>query len=551
MTAVLAARPIPSEKVWGAHRDRLAVVYVRQSTLQQLVRHQESTRLQYGLVDRALGLGWPRSQVVVIDDDLGKSGTTAAGRPGFQRLVAEVGLNHVGLVLGVEMSRLARSCRDWHQLLEICGLFGTLIGDLDGIYDPTDYNDRLLLGLKGTLSEAELHVLKQRMLAGKRAKAERGELGMTVPMGYARRPSGEVILDPDEQARATIALVFAQFERRGTINGVLQYLVRHQIQLPHRVRLGLRQGDLDWRRPNRTTLSNLLHHPIYAGAYAYGRRPMDPRRQQPGCPATGRRVATPEECAVLLQDRLPAYISWAQFERNQAQLAANQTAHLGPVRAGPSLLSGLAICGRCGLRMTAVYTNSGGRLRYDCSRMAVDYGEPRCQSLVGQVLDDWASAQVLRALEPAALEISLRVAADLEGERQHLRQHWRQRLERARYQVERAARQYQAVEPEHRLVARTLERQWEEALATEAALQADYARFQAEQPPVLTADERATIRRLATDIPTLWHASTTTAADRQAIVRQLVERVVVTVQGESERVDAQIHWFGGSVNFSV
>ena len=545
MSETTRAWPMPSEKVQGQHRDRLAVVYVRQSTLQQLVRHQESTRLQYGLVDRALGLGWPRAQVLVIDDDQGKSGTTAAGRPGFQRLVAEVGLNHVGLVLGVEMSRLARSCRDWHQLLEICGLFGTLIGDLDGIYDPTDYNDRLLLGLKGTLSEAELHVLKQRMMAGKRAKAERGELGMTVPMGYVRRPSGEVIFDPDEQARATIALIFEQFERCGTINGVLQYLVRHQIQLPHRVRVGLRQGDLDWRRPNRTTLSNLLHHPIYAGAYAYGRRPTDPRRQQPGRPATGRRVATPEECAVLLKDRLPAYISWAQFERNQAQLAANQATGLGPIRSGPSLLSGLILCGRCGLRMAAMYNGCGGRLRYACSRMAIDYGESFCQSLVGQVVEDWVSAQVLRALEPAALEISLRVAADLEGERHHLHQHWQQRVERAQYQVERAARQYQAVEPEHRLVARTLERQWEEALATEVALQADYARFQAEQPAALTAEERAAIQRLATEIPALWHAPTTTAADRQAIVRQLVERVVVTVRGESERVDAQIHWFGG------
>lgn len=545
MSETTRAWPMSSEKVQGHHRDRLAVVYVRQSTLQQLVRHQESTRLQYGLVDRALGLGWPRAQVLVIDDDLGKSGTSAAGRPGFQRLVAEVGLNHVGLVLGVEMSRLARSCRDWHQLLEICGLFGTLIGDLDGIYDPTDYNDRLLLGLKGTLSEAELHVLKQRMLAGKRAKAARGELGIPVPMGYVRRPSGEVIRDPDQQAQATIALIFEQFERCGTINGVLQYLVRHQIQLPHRVRVGLRQGDLDWRRPNRTTLSNVLHHPIYAGAYVYGRRPTDPRRQQPGRPATGRRVAAPADCAVLLQDRVPAYISWAQFERHQAQLAANQTAHLGPVRSGPSLLSGLVICGRCGLRMAAVYTSSSNRLRYDCSRMAVDYGELRCQSLVGQVLDEWVSAQVLRALEPAALEISLRVAADLEGERQHLHRHWQQRLERAHYQVERAARQYQAVEPEHRLVARTLERQWEEALTAEVALQADYARFQAEQPPVLTAEERAAIRRLATEIPVLWQAPTTTAADRQAIVRQLVERVVVTVCGESEQVDAQIHWFGG------
>jgi hypothetical protein len=248
---------------------------------------------------------------------------------------------------------------------------------------------------------------------------------------------------------------------------------------------------------------------------------------------------------VLLQDRLPAYISWAQFERNQAQLAANQATGLGPIRSGPSLLSGLILCGRCGLRMAAMYNGSGGRLRYACSQMAVNYGESFCQSLVGQVVEDWVSAQVLRALEPAALEISLRVAADLEDERHHLHRHWQQRVERARYQVERAARQYQAVEPEHRLVACTLERQWEEALAAEVALQADYARFQAEQPAALTAEERAAIQRLTTAIPALWHAPTTTAADRQAIVRHLVERVVVTVQGESERVDAQIHGFGG------
>ena len=264
MTEMIAAIAWTNDKIQGHHRDRLAVVYVRQSTLQQVSRHQESTRLQYGLVERALQLGWPRAQVLVIDDDLGKSGTTAVGRPGFQRLVAEVSLGHVGLVLGVEMSRLARSCRDWHQWLEVCGLFGTLLGDLDGIYDPSNYNDRLLLGLKGTMSEAELHVLKQRLLAGKRAKAERGELGMAVPMGYVRRPAGEVIKDPDAQVQATLQLIFDQFARCGTVNGVLRYRVRHQIQLPHRVRCGPNQGELEWHRPNRVTLSNLLHPPIYA-----------------------------------------------------------------------------------------------------------------------------------------------------------------------------------------------------------------------------------------------------------------------------------------------
>lgn len=545
MNATIAAPLRRSEKIQGYHRDRSAVVYVRQSTLQQIERHQESTRLQYGLVERALELGWVRSQVQVIDDDLGKSGRTAEGRLGFQRLVSEVSLNHVGIVLGIEMSRLARSCRDWYQLLEVCGLFGTLIGDLDGIYDPSDYNDRLLLGLKGTMSEAELHVLKQRMLAGKRAKAERGELGMPVPMGYIRRPSSEVIKDPDEQVQNTVALIFAQFERQGTINGVLKYLVAQRIELPHRIRSGSGKGDLEWHRPNRVTLSNLLHNPIYAGAYVYGRRPMDPRRQQPGRPATGKRVAKPEEWAVVLKDRLPAYISWAQFERNRRQLEANTAQGLGAIRHGPSLLSGLVICGRCGLRLSAMYHNNGSTLRYECNRMAIEYGEARCQSLVGNVLDELVAEQVLRALEPAALEISLKVAEDVEAERAQLHHHWQQRLERARYQVERAARQYQAVESEHRLVARTLERQWEEALATEVALKADYDRFLAEQPAVLSAEERAAIRRLANDIPALWRAATTTAADRQAIIRQLVERVIVTVRGSSEQVDVQIHWVGG------
>src|ERR671937_2071889 len=253
--------PGVSSKILGHHRDRLAVVYVRQSTLQQLERHQESTRLQYGLVDHALALGWAQQRVLVIDEDLGKSGTTAEGRPGFQRLVAAVSLAHVGIVFGLDISRLARSNRDWHHLLEVCALFGTLIGDLDGIYDPRDYNDRLLLGLKGTMSEAEGHVLKQRMLAGKRAKAQRGELGMQLPMGYLRRLSGDVVKDPDEQAQAVIQLIFEQFERQTTIGGVLRYCVRHGIRLPYRLASGPAKGELDWPRPTRPTLRSLLHHP--------------------------------------------------------------------------------------------------------------------------------------------------------------------------------------------------------------------------------------------------------------------------------------------------
>jgi DNA invertase Pin-like site-specific DNA recombinase len=546
MSTVTASRARQlSDKIGGAHLERLALVYVRQSTLQQLERHQESTRLQYGLVERAWGLGWERNRIEVIDEDQGKSGTTAEGRAGFQRLVSEVTLDHVGIVLGVEMSRLARSCRDWYQLLEVCGLFGTLIADLDGVYDPADYNDRLLLGLKGTMSEAELHVLKQRMLAGKRAKAARGELGMRLPIGYVRRPSGEVVKDPDEQAQAVVALIFEQFARCGTINGVLQYLARHRIELPCRSYSGHDRGELQWHAPNRVTLSNLLHNPIYAGAYVYGRRPTDPRRRQPGRPGTGRLVAAPGEWPVLIKDRLPAYISWAQFEANLRQIQANAANDKGVIRRGSSLLAGLVVCGRCGLRMATQYRNNGHDLRYCCSSMAVSYGHEPCQSLVGRTLDEWVGQQVLSALEPAALEVSLKAIEDVQAERARLHLHWQQRLERARYEAERAQRQFNAVEPENRLVARTLERQWEAALQAQDQLQADYARFDAEQPCTLNEAEREAIRRLASDIPALWHAPTTTPADRQAIIRQLIERVVVTVQGQSERFDVQLHWVGG------
>jgi DNA invertase Pin-like site-specific DNA recombinase len=550
MSATLSpvGRPAPSVvcgKIQSSHLKRLAVVYVRQSTLQQVERHQESTRLQYALKDRAIELGWSPAQVLVIDEDLGRSGASAEGRPGFQRLVAEVGLDHIGIVLGIEISRLARSSRDWYQLLEVCALFSTLIGDGDGLYDPQTYNDRLLLGLKGTMSEAELHILKQRMLEGKRAKARRGELKTLLPMGYLRDLAGNVIKDPDAQARGVIETIFVQFERRGTLNGVLRYLVEHQLELPYRVISGPQTGQLQWRRPNRVTLSNLLHNPIYAGAYVYGRRPTDPRRRQPGRPSTGRMVAGPEQWQVLLKDRLPAYISWTQYEANLRQLAANTAQAGGVVRQGPSLLSGRLVCGRCGLTMATQYTNNGTGLRYVCSREAVDYGAPLCQSLSGASLDALITRLVLDALEPAALEISLQVAEDLEGERARHHAEWQQRLERAHYEAERAARQYQAVEPEHRLVARTLEAHWEAALTAEAQLQAHYTRFQASEPRTLSEAERARIRQLAADIPALWKAPTTTPAERQAILRQLLERVIVTIIDDSEHVGVEVHWVGG------
>ena len=297
--------------------ERTAIVYVRQSTPQQVADHQESTARQYALADRAVALGWPRPLVCVIDDDLGKSGQSIEGRPGFQRLLAEVALDRVGLVLGLEMSRLARSCKDWHQLLELCARFRVLLADADGVYDPTEYADRLMLGLTGMMSEAELHVLKGRMHQGKLNKARRGELVVAVPVGYLKRPSGEVTFDPDEQVQAVVRLIFDQFDVRGTVHGVLRYLIAHDIRMPVRVQAGPARGQLEWRPPSRETIRQVLRHPIYAGAYRYGHRPTDARRQRPGHPKSGRGSGlAAEDCQVFLKDRFPAYISWERAIRS-------------------------------------------------------------------------------------------------------------------------------------------------------------------------------------------------------------------------------------------
>jgi DNA invertase Pin-like site-specific DNA recombinase len=544
------ALPLASTKVRDGHWQRKAVVYIRQSTPQQVVEHRESADRQYGLVHRAALLGWSPDRVEVIDEDQGRSGQTAAGRLGFQYLLAEVGLDHVGIIFGLEMSRLARSNKDWHQLLELCAIFRTLLADQDGVYDPTDYNDRLLLGLKGTMSEAELHILRSRMYQGLLNKARRGEVYNHAPIGYVKLPTGEFALDPDEQVQAVVRLLFDAFDRQGTVQGLLRYLVRHAIRIPVRPHGGPHRGELEWRRPNRVTLHNLLRHPIYAGFYRWGHRALDPRRHVAGRPGTGRTVRAPEDCLVLLEGRCPAYIAPERFWANQQRLQANRAraASLGPVRQGPSLLGGLLACGRCGRRLVVQYTNAGKGLRYSCVRGVADYAEPPCQSLSGRRLDALVSGQVLLALEPAALELHLVAAAEVEQERQRLHRHWQQQRERARYQAERAARQYQAVEPENRLVARELERRWEEALAAQRRLEEDYERFCASQPPTLSAAEREQIRSLARDLPELWHAQTTTPADRQRLVRFLVERIEVGVQGESDRVDVTIQWAGGSVS---
>ncbi len=538
-----------STKLQTCHLSKRAIVYVRQSTPQQVIDHRESTERQYALVDRAVALGWSREQVIVIDEDQGQSGQSAEGRLGFQRMLAEVGLDHVGLILGLEMSRLARSCKDWHQLLELCAIFRTLLADQDGLYDPTEFNDRLLLGLKGTMSEAELHILKGRMYQGRMNKARRGELLVHAPIGYVQAPEGGFVFDPDEQAQAVVRLVFAEFCRQGTLYALLRYLAKQGIRLPVRPHSGPNRGRLEWRRPCRETLQSMLHHPIYAGAYRYAHRRQDPRKRLPGRPGTGVRFNR-SESRILLKDRFPAYISWEQYEEIQERLAQNQSRakSQGAPRSGPSLLGGLVYCGRCGQRLMVQYCGRANRLRYQCARLMQQYGEPLCLGVTGHDLNGFVVERIFKVLEPAALELSLAATSDLEQERQRLHQHWRQRLERAAQQVDRASRQYHAVEPENRLVARTLERQWESALCEHEQLRVDYESFQREQPLCLTDDQRTLIRQLAQNIPVLWHAPETTSQDRQQIVRMLLDRIEVNIEEDSERMEITLHWTGGFVS---
>ena len=542
----LEAHPSP-QKIAPVHLQRLAVVYVRQSTAQQVLRHEESTRLQYGLAGRARQLGWPEERILVIDDDLGHSAAEGEHRAGFQRLVSEVSLDHVGMILGVEISRLARSSKDWHQLLEICALFGTLIADSDGICDPADFNDRMLLGLKGTMSEAELHVIKQRMHQGKINKARRGELGFDVPTGYVRSPSGEVTFDPDEEVGQIVEFIFSKFEELLTVHALLRYLVAHDIRIGVRIRGGEGKGELQWRAPNQTTLQNMLKNPIYAGAYAYGRRRTDPRKRKPGRRSTGRTSPSSGGWHVLLKDRLPAYISWQTYEKNLRQLADNRAVAdaRGAPRDGRSLLQGLVVCGYCGARMTVNYHGSDKRYSYVCARRNTVYGGSACQCISGVPLDGFAAEKVLQALEPAALELSLEAAKNIESERGELDGLWQKRMERATYEAERAGRHYRLLEPENRLVARQLAKDWEQKLAEEKGLKEEYQRFLLSKPRLLSASERESIRRLAADIPELWSAASTTNTERKEIVRQVIEGVVVEVEGDSERVGVHIEWAGG------
>lgn len=536
----------PTSKITPSHLERLAIVYVRQSSQKQVRDNRESTERQYAFAEQAVAFGWPRDRVLTIDEDLGKSGRTTEGRNGFQRLVGEVTLNHVGMVLGLELSRLARSSKDWHSFFEMCAIFGTLITDEDGVYDGDDPNDRLLLGLKGIMSEMELHVMRNRLQHGRLNKARRGELFFSVPFGYVKLPDGKVDFDPDEQARSVVRLLFEKYDELGSVRKLLYWMVEHGIMLPIRARTGPNKGQLDWRRPSLPTLTLTLRHPMYAGAYSHGRRPKASKKGYVSGQGRAPKWLPMEEWEVLIWDRVPAYITRERYLKNLEHMKQNRSSPstMGSPRQGCALLTGLLICGHCGFRMQVQYQDNEN-LYYRCMRAHTMATENTCLNMSGNILDELVSAQVLRALEPAALELSLKAQTDLRRERERLNKHWKQKRERARYDAELAQRRYQAVDPTNRLVAATLERQWEETLERERELKEEYDRYCEQALPQLSADDEARIEALASDIPALWHSPTTTNADRKTIVRCLVERVVVTADRHDEHTAATIHWMGG------
>jgi DNA invertase Pin-like site-specific DNA recombinase len=452
VAAGLGLRPTPLD---DRHLSRLAIVSIRQSDPQQVLNHVESRERQYALVDLAAALGWPRDRILLIDEDQGNSGKTADRRTGYHRLLAEVTMDHAGLILGIEMSRVARNNKDWHHLMEMCAIFGTILADEDRFYDPRDAEDRLLLGFKGTISEYELVLMHNRLERGRLHKAKRCALILDVPCGYVKLPTGEVARDPDEPARSTVQLIFDKFDELGSCRRLYRHLVRNQIRLGMRLHRGPRRGQLEWRLPSPGTLSRMLHHPIYAGAYSYGRRRVDHRRTAASGGKLKMREVPMSEWMVLERDRLPAYITWERYEANQRRLLRNspRPGSPGVPRTGKALLTSLLVCGACGRRMYASY-RSKSTAYYGCMRRKNEGST--CCGLEAGVVDELVAEQVLRALEPATVELSLKAIQDVHRERERLHRHWKQRLERATYEAERAERQYQAVEPENRLVARSL-----------------------------------------------------------------------------------------------
>ena len=534
-----------SHKISSQHLARLAMVYVRQSTLDQVRHHHESRRRQYLLAERARALGW--KEVEVIDEDLGRSGASSAQRTGFQRLVAEVGLGRVGAVMSIEVSRLARNNRDWYHLLDLCGLMDTIIVDDEGVYDVRQPNDRLLLGLKGTLSEAELSWFRQRAQAGLLSKARRGELVLGLPVGYIKAADGRIDKHPDRRVQEAIGIVFRKFVEFGSARQVLLWLRQNEIRLPA---VSIADGrELSWRLPVYQTIIKFLKNPIYAGAYAFGRTETHTRvLEGQAHKVRGYRRAR-EQWTVLLHAHHDGYIDWEEYERNQRLLADNaQMKGLmvrGAVRRGPSLLAGLLRCGRCGRKLHVAYSGSRGQVpRYHCRGGALNHGTNFCISFGGLRVDEAIGREVVSVLTPAAIEAALKSASDVAGKHNELERAVELELEQAEYEAERARRQFDAVEPENRLVAATLESRWDAALRSVNELRTRLDALRGEPRPQHLPD-RAVLLQLAGQFDKVWHHPAADHRIRKRLVRLLIEEIIATVNEAEPSIDLVIHWKGG------
>jgi|SoiMethySBSTD1v2_1073268.scaffolds.fasta_scaffold136500_2 DNA invertase Pin-like site-specific DNA recombinase len=532
------------EKITSRHRERAAYVYVRQSTAKQVQQHLESQRNQYALVQRALALGWPSPRIHVIDADLGHSGQDSQ-RPGFQELVAAVSLGKVGIILAYEASRLARNNTDWYTLIDLATVVGTLLADTEGVYDPRQYNDRLLLGLRGLLSEAELHILHLRMAAGRQRQVERGTYRQSLPTGLLRGADGQVVKDPDHQVRQTLELIFTRFTTLGSCQKVLRSLRDDGVLVPRRQHGGLHAGQVLWRKPTHAALAEILHNPAYAGAFVYGRRGPHPERR-PGQARQQRRplAAWP----TIHQEAYPAYISWEQFLANQARLRDNASTFAqrarGTPRHGPALLAGLVVCGRCGYQMHVAYKP---QRRYTCTALAASYGAATCLHIDGASLEQAVVAAFFAALAPAELDLLDEVLATQRMDQARLAQYYTDQVTRAEYEARLAHRQYQAVDPDHRLVASELERQWEVALQGVADARAAADRYAHQPPPPqLSPAMRAQLQALSQSLPTLWAQGHFTAAQHKELLRSLIRHVLVA-RPVPDMVEAKIVWVSGAV----
>jgi DNA invertase Pin-like site-specific DNA recombinase len=530
-----------SELITPQHLTRKAIIYVRQSTPQQVLSNQESLRLQYALQQRAVELGWQSEDIEIIDSDLGLTAASAQHREGFQELVSRVALGQVGIILSYEVTRLSRNCSDWYPLLDICGFKNCLIADRDGIYDPGSPNGRFLLGLKGQLSEMELHTIRSRMTAGLLNKAARGELALRLPIGLVRDASGQVRKDPNLEVQARLDLIFNTFLQLKAASKVLRFFNEHHLLIPRHDRF----GDLVWKKPTVAAILATLKNPAYAGAFVYGR--SSTTRQASG-KTTHKRLPL-EQWRILVQDVYPAYLSWETFEQIQTMLRDNYAEYdrnksRGVPRPGSALLHGILYCGECGHKLVVQYK---GGTRYLCNYLHQQYGVPVCQNIPGDPVDECVVEAFFQALSPIELDAYARALASQKEADDKIELAHRQQLERFGYQAELAQRQFQRVDPDNRLVAAELERRWEEALR--ALKQAEEAYAQQQQHPqtslALPAELKEAFMAVGQRLPGIWRQGALTQRNKKSLLRCLIDKVVIH-RLSSDRVQARIVWRGGA-----